>query len=102
MSKAAQTDTDTGRQTGRQACMQTGRQAGKQEDTKDIAMIIENVHRFLVVWSHWTNDLLAAALETLSHMRVGAAHMGFSERIDTILNWTELNMRVVYFSSAWL
>ena len=52
MSKAAQTDTDTGRQTGRQAGRQADRQAGKQEDTKDIAMIIENVHRFLVVWSH--------------------------------------------------
>ena len=23
--------------------------------------------------------------------RQGGAHMGFSERIDTVLNWTELN-----------
>ena len=38
---------------------------------------------------HWNCLKLMATLGKL--LRQGGAHMGFSERIDTVLNWTELN-----------
>ena len=55
-----------------------------------------NVHYYYYCQSdeHW-NHFKVIVRETSE--RQGGAHVGFSERIDTILNWTELDTNVFPF-----